>query len=149
MTFINIFVLRKSISQKNIYWNWPYFFCPRSILLYFIFTGTFSGLDHLEIIDLSYNHLKELLGHEFIGAVSLRELFLEHNQLVTISKNTFKSLKQLTVLKLDGNLLIDFPIWELSSNKFLNSLTLSSNWWECECTFVRKFRMFIDTLGNR
>ncbi len=50
--------------------------------------------------------MKELLGHEFIGAVSLRELFLEHNQLVTISKNTFKSLKQLTVLKLDGNLLI-------------------------------------------
>ena len=68
--------------------------------------GTFSGLDHLEIINLGYNQLKQLIGHEFIGAVSLRELYLEHNQLVTISKETFKHLTQLTVLRLDGNLLI-------------------------------------------
>ena len=94
--------------------------------------ATFSGLDHLELIgkfltyvpiyfaeiirpnnvtyvlilDLGFNQLKQLLGHEFIGAVSLRELYLENNQLVTIAKDTFKHLTQLTILKLDGNLLI-------------------------------------------
>ena len=26
----------------------------------------------------------------------------------------------------------------------LSQLTLSSNWWQCECEFVRKFRKFID-----
>ncbi len=109
--------------------------------------ATFSALDHLEVIDLGYNQLKQLLGHEFREAVSLRELYLHHNQLVSIEPNTFKLLTQLSVLRLDGNLLIEFPIWTLSANKYLNSLTLSSNWWNCECAFVRKFRMFIDTLG--
>ena len=97
---------------------------------------------------MGYNQLKQLFGYEFSGAVSLREIYLQNNQLVTIEPHTFKQLPQLTVLRLDGNLLIEFPIWELSSNKYLNSLTLSSNWWNCECNFVRKFRMFIDTLGN-
>ena len=110
--------------------------------------GTFSGLDHLEVINLGHNQLKQLFGHEFIGAISLRELYLHHNQLVTIEPDTFKHLSQLTVLRLDGNLLIEFPIWELSANQYLSSLTLASNWWNCECNFVRKFRMFIDTLGN-
>lgn len=110
--------------------------------------GTFSGLDHLEVVNLGHNQLKQLMGYEFSGAVSLRELYLEQNQLVTIAADTFKDLSQLRVLRLDGNLLIEFPIWELSSNKYLNSLTLASNWWNCECSFVRKFRMFIDTLGN-
>ena len=110
--------------------------------------GTFSGLDHLEVIDLGHNQLKQLFGFEFSGVVSLRELYLHHNQLVTIEAHTFKHLSQLSVLRLDGNLLIEFPIWELSANQYLSSLTLSSNWWNCECNFVRKFRMFIDTLGN-
>ena len=120
---------------------------PRSNV-YEVENGTFSGLDHLEVIHLAYNQLKQLFGYEFSGAVSLREIYLQNNQLVTIEAHTFKQLPQLTVLRLDGNLLIEFPIWELSSNKYLTSLTLSSNWWNCECNFVRKFRMFIDTLGN-
>ena len=115
--------------------------------VYEVENGTFSGLDHLEVIHLGYNQLKQLMGYEFSGAVSLREIYLQHNQLVTIEPHTFKQLSQLQILRLDGNLLIEFPIWELSSNKYLNSLTLSSNWWNCECNFVRKFRMFIDTLG--
>ena len=120
---------------------------PRSNV-YEVENGTFSGLDHLEVIHLGHNQLKQLFGYEFSGAVSLREIYLQNNQLVTIDPHTFKQLPQLTVLRLDGNLLIEFPIWELSSNKYLNSLTLSSNWWNCECKFVRKFRMFIDTLGS-
>jgi hypothetical protein len=52
----------------------------------------------------------------------------------------------LSVLRLDGNLLISFPIWELSSNSLLQRLTLADNWWQCDCDFVRNFRMFVD--GN-
>ena len=66
---------------------------------------------------------------------------------MTIAPDTFKHLSHLTHLRLDGNLLIEFPIWVLRSNPQLQSLTLSSNWWDCQCRFYRKFRMFIDTLG--
>lgn len=115
--------------------------------VYEIENATFSGLDHLEVINLGHNQLKQLFGYEFSGSVSLRELHLHNNQLVTIDPQTFKHLSQLTLLRLDGNYLIEFPIWKLNANKYLNWLTLSSNWWSCECGFVRKFRMFIDTLG--
>ena len=107
---------------------------------------SFVGLGDLQELDLSSNQLKTLEGHEFAGLSSLRELYLQHNQLVSISSGAFKSLKYLTVLQLDGNLLIAYPIWELSSNPNLSRLTLANNWWQCECDFVRKFRMFID--GN-
>jgi Leucine-rich repeat (LRR) protein len=54
---------------------------------------TFAGLDALEHLDLSYNRLKHLYGHEFDGLVSLRELFLQHNQLVSMAPNVFKNLR--------------------------------------------------------
>ena len=41
-------------------------------------------------------------------------------------------------------LFIAFPVWVLATNPGLSQLTLSSNWWQCECEFVRKFRTFID-----
>ena len=107
---------------------------------------TFAGLQTLQTLDLSRNQLKHLYGYEFRGLNVLRELHLDNNQLVSIDSNTFKPLKFLSALKLDGNLLISFPIWMLSSNANLNYLTLANNWWQCDCDFVRKFRMFID--GN-
>ncbi len=107
---------------------------------------SFAGLFELQVLDLGHNQLKHLLGHEFVGLSMLRELHLEHNQLVSMASNTFKSLRYLSLLTLDGNLLISFPIWELSSNPNLMLLTLADNWWQCDCDFVRKFRMFVD--GN-
>ncbi|TRY62905.1 hypothetical protein TCAL_07138, partial [Tigriopus californicus] len=107
---------------------------------------SFIGLHDLQVLDLSENQLKGLHGYEFNDLSSLRELYLQRNQLVSIVSEAFKALKYLTVLRLDGNLLISFPIWELSSNPNLNHLTLANNWWQCDCDFVRKFRMFID--GN-
>ena len=49
-------------------------------------------------------------------------------QLVFIHENTFKGLKYLTELRLDGNLLIEFPVWQLTANPSLSYLTLASNW---------------------
>ena len=103
--------------------------------------GTFAEFDHLQTLHLGFNNLRQLFGKEFDGAVSLQELHLHHNRLVTIAQDAFKHLSQLTRLRLDGNLLIEFPIWVLSSNSYLQSLTLSSNWWDCECSFYRKFRI--------
>ena len=107
---------------------------------------TFVGLSDLQVLNLANNELKNLDGHEFTNLPHLRELYLQKNQLVSIEPETFKHLKYLTVLRLDGNLLISFPIWELSSNPSLNYLALANNWWQCDCDFVRKFRMYID--GN-
>ena len=56
----------------------------------------------------------------------------------------FQGLVNLRALHLDSNLLIAFPVWELGKYQKLSQLTLSSNWWQCECEFVRKFRKFID-----
>ena len=107
--------------------------------------ATFSGLPQLELLHLGNNELKHISGHEFNGLDdSLTHLYLQNNQLVSIADGAFRNLKQLSVLHLDGNLLIAFPVWELTSNRGLSELRLSANWWQCECEFVRKFRMFID-----
>ncbi len=107
---------------------------------------TFGGLASLQVLRLGHNKLKNLHGYEFLGLESLRELHLNHNQLVSMSPDVFRPLRHLAVLRLDGNLLISFPVWQLSSNPALQTLALSDNWWQCDCDFVRKFRMFID--GN-
>ena len=52
---------------------------------------TFVGLTDLRLLDLSHNELTQLYGWEFRGLEeSLRELYLQHNQLVSIAEETFK-----------------------------------------------------------
>ena len=96
------------------------------------------------MLHLNHNQLQHLYGYEFHGLSHLRRLHLNNNQLVSIHPDTFRRLKRLMQLRLHDNLLISYPIWELSSNPALCSLTLANNWWQCDCDFVRKFRMFID-----
>ncbi len=111
-----------------------------------ISNGSFAGLSDLQVLRLGHNKLRRLEGHEFSSLPSLRELHLQHNQLVWVAADAFKPLRHLSVLRLEGNLLISFPVWQLSSNRALLRLTLADNWWQCDCDFVRKFRMFVD--GN-
>ena len=107
--------------------------------------ATFAGLFHLEVLHLGNNELNHISGREFDGlGGSLTHLYLQNNQLVSIDDGAFKSLEKLKVLHLDGNMLIAFPVWEITSNRQMMELRLSANWWQCECEFVRKFRMFID-----
>ena len=107
--------------------------------------ATFAGLFHLEVLHLGNNELTHISGREFDGlGGSLTHLYLQNNQLVSISDGAFKGLEKLKVLHLDGNMLIAFPVWEITSNRQMMELRLSANWWQCECEFVRKFRMFID-----
>ena len=107
--------------------------------------ATFAGLFHLEVLHLGNNELTHISGREFDGlGGSLTHLYLQNNQLVSITDGAFKGLEKLKVLHLDGNMLIAFPVWEITSNRQMIELRLSANWWQCECEFVRKFRMFID-----
>ena len=111
-----------------------------------ISNNTFFGLHDLQTLDLSHNFLQVLKGEEFAPLVNLKELLLHSNKLIQISTDAFRPLSSLSRLRLDNNLLTTFPIWELASNTFIAGITVADNAWTCDCTFLNKFRMFID--GN-
>ena len=66
-----------------------------------------------------------------------------------IAAETFANLKELTLLKLDGNLLSNFPVWELATNPVLASLSLANNLWSCKCDFLNHFLVFQKKIGNK
>ena len=114
------------------------------------FGGLSTSLKHLHLED---NRLSELHGYEFeaLSGSPLKELYLQNNDIVRISRRTFEPLRSLAILRLDGNLLTTSPMWSmLSSNShpFLVSLHLAENMWSCECTFVQRFNRFVRTLGR-
>ena len=96
------------------------------------------------------NNIKEIQGFEFQALLSLRELYLQNNNLVRIAQHSFESMPMLSVLRLDGNLLTTFPIWALaSSNPFISQLSLSENMWSCSCNFAKPFKTYLQTFSKR
>ena len=96
------------------------------------------------------NNIKEIQGFEFQALLSLRELYLQNNNLVRIAQHSFESMPMLSVLRLDGNLLTTFPIWTLaSSNPFISQLSLSENMWSCSCNFAKPFKTYLQTFSKR
>merc|ERR1711963_542619 len=63
--------------------------------------------------------------------------------------NTFKALKNLEVLFLQGNTIMDFPIWEMAFNPYLVSLRLANNLWSCNCQYVAKFRDWLRVFRSK
>ena len=106
---------------------------------------SFSGLVSLEFLHLEDNQLKEITGREFESlGTSLRELFLQDNDLVHIRASAFDHLTSLEVLRLDGNLLTTYPVWNLAiSHPKLALLDLSGNMWSCECDFSVPLAQFL------
>ena len=92
-----------------------------------------------------------LSGLEFSSLVSLRTLYLHNNALLRINPTAFDTLTSLTHLTLSGNLLTNFPVWDLLlSNPFLASVSLSENMWPCgNCDFLRPFGQFLLTQRHR
>ncbi|XP_037798026.1 toll-like receptor Tollo [Penaeus monodon] len=101
---------------------------------------TFHGLTSLRVLHLQDNMIVQLNGFEFSGLHHLKELYLQNNRLSFINNATFIGLKSLEILRLDNNFIIDFPVWLLSNNRYLASVTLGNNPWDCDCQFVESLR---------
>ncbi|XP_042230061.1 toll-like receptor Tollo [Homarus americanus] len=101
---------------------------------------TFHGLTSLRTLHLQDNMIVQLNGFEFFGLHRLKELYLQNNRLSFVNNATFLSLKSLEVLRLDNNFIIDFPVWLLSNNRYLTSVSLANNPWDCDCQFVESLR---------
>ncbi len=65
---------------------------------------------------------------------------MQNNRSDRIGADAFANLVSLRVLRLDGNALSAFPVWDLSSLPKLSSLSLSGNPWKCECDLVTGFQ---------
>ncbi|KAF4518079.1 hypothetical protein B566_EDAN009623 [Ephemera danica] len=106
--------------------------------------GAFIALDTLELLYLQENNLEVLYGHEFEGLGFMRELYLQNNRLVHVNNATFAPLYTLQLLRLDGNLLASFALWQmLVQNPDLNELFLANNPWACRCRFSTSLRRWI------
>nr|XP_045602348.1 toll-like receptor Tollo [Procambarus clarkii] len=101
---------------------------------------TFHGLTSLRTLHLQDNMIVQLNGFEFFGLHRLKELYLQNNRLSFVNNATFLSLKSLEVLRLDNNFIIDFPVWLLSNNYYLATVSLANNPWDCDCQFVESLR---------
>uniref|UniRef100_A0A4W5KVP1 Leucine rich repeat transmembrane neuronal 2 n=1 Tax=Hucho hucho TaxID=62062 RepID=A0A4W5KVP1_9TELE len=112
----------------------------------------------LEYLGLSNNRLRSLARNGFAGLVKLRELHLEHNQLTKINlahfprlwtwttlekldltgneirvltPDVFETLPNLKILLLDNNKLGSLDPLVMDMWRFLGTVGLSSNLWEC------------------
>lgn len=108
--------------------------------------NTFSSLKLLTVLHLEDNLLPELKGYEFKHLQNLKELYLQNNRISYIHKDTFSTPTfSLQVLRLDGNRLVDFHIWDL---KLSASRVMLANPFTCDCNFIANLRKWAASLSN-
>ena len=90
-------------------------------------TETFSGLNDLRVLDLSYNRLTLIEVATFEAMTSLQALELSHNQLHTVNGDTFRGLEQLTILSLSNNIVSSIDKEAFSGLSKLTSLSMDHN----------------------
>ncbi|XP_058466642.1 toll-like receptor 6 [Malaya genurostris] len=110
-----------------------------------IYNTTFIGLRRLTVLHLEYNNIQKLYGNEFSALESLRELYLQGNKISYIEDHTFVELRKLEVLRLDGNRINSFEVWQLASNPYLVEIALANNMWTCDCNFLNKLRIYLQS----
>ncbi|XP_058834708.1 toll-like receptor 6 [Topomyia yanbarensis] len=110
-----------------------------------IYNTTFIGLRRLTVLHLEFNNIQKLYGTEFSALESLRELYLQGNKISYIEDHTFVELRKLEVLRLDGNRINSFEVWQLASNPYLVEIALANNMWTCDCSFLNKLRIYLQS----
>ncbi|KAM8740763.1 leucine-rich repeat-containing G-protein coupled receptor 5-like [Acanthopagrus schlegelii] len=85
---------------------------------------SFSGCESVQKIDLHHNEIEELEENTFHGLMSLRSLDLSWNRLSSVRSNSFSALPALTKLDLSSNQLSSLPLIGLQS---LTHLRLAGN----------------------
>jgi Leucine-rich repeat (LRR) protein len=66
-------------------------------------------MDRLQTLDLINNKLAAI-DEGINGLASLKELYLDNNQLVRFTPNTFSQLANLTLFSMNGNQLEELPL---------------------------------------
>ncbi|XP_076236814.1 toll-like receptor 7 [Calliopsis andreniformis] len=110
---------------------------------------TFNGLNNLQILHLEDNRIHELKGFEFERLSHLRELYLQNNLIGFIGNLTFLPLRSLEILRLSGNRLVTFPVWQVTLNARLVELSLGSNPWSCRCKFLQELSSWVSDNAHK
>lgn len=110
---------------------------------------TFNGLTNLLILHLEDNRIRELKGFEFERLWHLRELYLQNNVIGFIGNSTFLLLRSLEILRLHGNRLVTFPVWQVTLNIRLVELSLGGNPWSCRCKFLQELSSWVSDNAHK
>uniref|UniRef100_A0A8C3NBF4 Uncharacterized protein n=1 Tax=Geospiza parvula TaxID=87175 RepID=A0A8C3NBF4_GEOPR len=107
--------------------------------LTFLTPGTFHALSRLQELHLSRNsRLTYLHANTFRGLLNLisldLNLYLNNNQISSISNSAFLYLNKLHFLHLSRNNLSSLPVGLFSSLPRLRYVFLSHNPWSCDCS---------------
>ncbi len=87
----------------------------------------FQAAPHLELLQLSNDHIHTLHMDSFSGLYSLKELHVYNNQISALPKGLFVDLSQLLYLNLDHNDLKYIHVDDMSQLQQLKVLSLANN----------------------
>uniref|UniRef100_UPI003AAFCCC6 leucine-rich repeats and immunoglobulin-like domains protein 3 n=1 Tax=Centroberyx gerrardi TaxID=166262 RepID=UPI003AAFCCC6 len=102
----------------------------------FIADGAFRGLSHLQTLDLQSNEISwtiEDMNGPFSALDKLKKLFLQGNQIRSVTKKSFSGLDTLQHLDLSNNAIMSIQGNAFSQMKKLEELQLNTSSLLCDC----------------
>ncbi|XP_062850761.1 leucine-rich repeats and immunoglobulin-like domains protein 3 [Trichomycterus rosablanca] len=102
----------------------------------FITDGAFKGLSNLHLLDLRYNEISwtiEDMNGPFSALNNLRKLFLQGNQIRSVTKKSFTGLDLLEQLDLGNNAIMSIQGNAFAQMKKLEELHLNTSSLLCDC----------------
>ncbi|XP_029901992.1 leucine-rich repeats and immunoglobulin-like domains protein 3 [Myripristis murdjan] len=102
----------------------------------FIADGAFRGLSHLQTLDLQNNEISwtiEDMNGPFSALDKLKNLFLQGNQIRSVTKKSFSGLDMLEHLDLSNNAIMSVQGNAFSQMKKLDELRLNTSSLLCDC----------------
>ncbi|KAL3977460.1 biotinidase [Sarotherodon galilaeus] len=102
----------------------------------FIADGAFRGLSNLQMLDLQNNEISwtiEDMNGPFSALDKLKKLFLQRNQIRSVTKKSFSGLDALQHLDLSNNAIMSIQANAFSQMKNLQELRLNTSSLLCDC----------------